>query len=180
MQITFDIIKLKLERANIPSESYSFDEYKEDALCVQQTENGEWEIFEGEKFCRKFNRQIFKTEKGACTYFLNRARELKIISKKDGIPLPTLVKDLDPLDRTPRFIDVVSLKNNGKLCQWCNHEQSYFYKVDDELVADVEAVVRCENCKYKKMSGIGTPFCVHPHGLKKITKKTYCSYGEEN
>ena len=180
MQITFDIIKLKLERANIPSESYSFDEYKADALCVQQTENGEWEIFEGERFGRKFNRQIFKTEKDACTYFLNRARELKIVSKSDGIPLPVLVKDLDLRDTTPRFIDVVALKNNGKLCQWSPHEQSYFYKVDDELIADAEKVVRCEYCKHKRVSGIGTPFCVHPEGLKKITKETYCSYGEES
>lgn len=180
MQITFDIIKLKFERANIQSESYSFDEYKADALCVQQTENGEWEIFEGERFGRKFNRHTFQNEKEACTYFLNRARELKIVSKSDGIPLPVLVKDLDFRDRTPRFIDVVALKNNGKLCQWSPHEQSYFYKVDEELIADVEKIVRCEYCKHKRVSGIGTPFCVHPEGLKKITKDTYCCHGEEN
>lgn len=174
------MLKTKLINSDISPKLYAFNEYKEDALCVQQTENGEWEIFEGERFCRKFNRHIFKNEKDACTYFLNRARELKIVSKSDGIPLPVLVKDLDFRDRTPRFIDAVALKNNGKLCQWSPHEQSYFYKVDDELIVDAEKVVRCEYCKHKRVSGIGTPFCVHPEGLKKITKDTYCCHGEES
>lgn len=173
-------LQRKFESLNISPESYSFDGYKEDALCVSQTDIGKWEVYEGNKFERKGNLRTFTNEKNVCTYFLKRARELKIVTKDHDIELPLLVKDLNPLDKTPHFINVVDVKNSGSLSEWSPHEQCYRYKLDDELIADVETVVRCKHCKHKRISGIGTLFCVHPNGLKKIEDDTYCCHGDEN
>lgn len=176
MQITFNIIQSRLERANIPQESYSLDGYKEDALCVE-SEDGKWYIYEATRG-RKGNLHSFVKEKDACNYFLLRARQLKIVTKEDGIPLPTLVKDLNLNDKTPRFIDAVNLKNGGAPHCYMSHEHKEYYDIDNALVVDAECVVRCENCKHKR-STIGKPYCVNENGLKKITNDTYCSYGEE-
>ena len=69
---SFSILTLqeRLEKLKIPKECYSLGKYKEEALCLEKTQNA-WIIYEGERGNR-YNLENYENETGACIAFLEK------------------------------------------------------------------------------------------------------------
>lgn len=71
--ITVEALQEKLINAKIPKEYYNLNGYKEEALCMERSDNI-WLVYEGERG-NKFNVEEFNNEADACIAFLKRIRD---------------------------------------------------------------------------------------------------------